>query len=53
MLNNKKRCQLSYDILKYCQKEKNDCKFFEELYKKCLDKKPKVKKVNFHSLALE
>tara|TARA_E500000178_G_scaffold353846_1_gene420883 strand:+ start:811 stop:966 length:156 start_codon:yes stop_codon:yes gene_type:complete len=49
MINDKiKKCQLSYDILKYCQKEKkNDCKFFEELYKKCLDKKTKSKKLTF------
>ena len=40
---NKKKCQLSYDILKYCQKENNDCKFFEDLYKKCLDKKQNKK----------
>ena len=44
---NKKKCQLSYDILKYCQKENNDCKFLEELYKKCLDKNPKSKKLTF------
>ena len=47
MSNEQKKCQLSYDILKYCQKEKNDCKFFEELYKKCLDKNKIKNKLTF------
>jgi len=39
-----KKCQLSLDILEYCKKKNHECSYFQDLYKKCLEKS-KIKKI--------